>query len=760
MSTRDSEGSPGAVDTNSYAEQKASSPPKSAPDIACNNCRKAKLRCSRDRPSCAHCRKTGADCLYETKRTKPGLKTGAIENVHRRLDALERQTKEQAELCRGSHPSASVDSQDMTAREILSLLARELPKLDDGTIESQSRLWSPKEAMPGAKRKRVFDDEDEVCTVDGSNSLSLNPALLEEAIAAYFFYVHPWIPMIHEGRFRRRLEHGGGRARLIVVIEAMVVAASRFVPNASISAGTIAQMRSRVITAAMDSVCLESLQALIIVAYTDIGDGNAAKAWSLVGSLTRTVGYSQLAQEREDNEHRSICQPFEILDHTADWTELEERRRIFWNVFNLDRFCSVAMGWNTSLTSADVYRRLPCDGHLWRKEEAAATPYFGIWDKSAGRMGVPMGFLVEADDPPEKANKISSADGCAPQDLRAADMSNVGAVAYQIEATESMSRVVICFLQQKVNMRSQQEVSSWLTRFKELDLRLVHWKMLLPQKWKSNPNMTRPVLLMDPNLTLAHVTHNASMILLHQLIAYPPFHWPFRSRLPSSCSVEACYSAAMEIATISQRYLANSPEGRPAASQFAFCIFIAGRVLLIHWRFNPGNKLPNEFWSLVQCLEEMSSRSTGLSTIPTHDLNLAGRYAARLKELYLSSVRNESFRISVADYTNEITYRVNTSSDTIQPRRPIHAREMHPRPNIPVPGVGIAEWPVEQTDPHPDVPLFKGTQTNISDAGNLEGMDYDTLPQLMQDQHFTDMDRIIAFDDGSMFAATIDGGMF
>lgn len=371
-----------------------------------------------------------------------------------------------------------------------------------------------------------------------------------------------------------------------------------------------------------------------------------------------------------------------------------------------------------------------------------------------------MGFLVEDDGTAPQTNGIPMTDIRMPQDLKTADMSNVGAFAYRIEATESMSRVVTHFLQQRVSMRSQQGISSWLTRFKELDLRLVHWKMLLPQKWKSNPNMTRPGLFMDPNLTLAHITHNASMIMLHQLIAYPPFDWPFRSRLPSSCSIEACYSAGIEIATISQRYLTNSPQGCPVASQFAFCIFIAGRMLLIHWRSSPDNELPNEFWSLVQCLDEMSRRWTCLSTTAAHDQNLSGRYNARLKELYISCVRDGAFRIPVADYTNEITYRVNNLSDPVQLRRPMHANDMRPRPNISIPGVNNTDWPVQQTEPLPDAPNFRGTRMNVSDVDNLEGVDFDTLPQLMLDQHFMDMDRIIAFDDGSMFAGTMDTGMF
>lgn len=52
-------------------------------------------------------------------------------------------------------------------------------------------------------------------------------------------------------------------------------------------------------------------------------------------------------------------------------------------------------------------------------------------------------------------------------------MSAIGAFAYCIEATESMSRVTTYFLQQKVNLKDQKQIGSWLMRFKELDLRLV-----------------------------------------------------------------------------------------------------------------------------------------------------------------------------------------------------------------------------------------------------------------------------------------------
>ena len=175
------------------------------------------------------------------------------------------------------------------------------------------------------------------------------------------------------------------------------------------------------------------------------------------------------------------------------------------------------MGWNTSLIFDDVHRRLPCDGPLWRKCQLVVTPYFGIWDKFEGRIGNPIAFLPQYQSTgqlaKDKAAQPDTALSEAVSQDPSPDMSTVGAFAYCVEATQSMSRVTTYFLQQKINPRDQRDINAWLTRFKELDLRLVHWKMLLPQKWKTN--MERQSTLMDPNLTTAHVTHNASMILLH-----------------------------------------------------------------------------------------------------------------------------------------------------------------------------------------------------------------------------------------------------
>jgi hypothetical protein len=171
--------------------------------------------------------------------------------------------------------------------------------------------------------------------------------------------------------------------------------------------------------------------------------------------MTRTVEQLQLSVEDESDEEQTDSPEFLIhrmafLGAPKSWIEKEEQRRVFWNVFLMDRFCSIATGWNFSLTSADVKRRLPCEGALWEEGNPLRipAPFFGVADKS------PDGSLRSSRSELE-------------------DQTSIGGFAYVIEATESLSLVTKFFLQHAVNLSKMQDVQMWLMRFKELDLRLV-----------------------------------------------------------------------------------------------------------------------------------------------------------------------------------------------------------------------------------------------------------------------------------------------
>ncbi|RDW66826.1 hypothetical protein BP5796_09575 [Coleophoma crateriformis] len=642
---------------------------------ACQSCRKRKLKCSRELPHCSHCQRLGESCLYDRERQRPGFKSGVINGLNRRLELLEQilldengspKTRFINEESSGflhpelppstNSPQFSIHS---TTAQLAPLHAPELSndsrgRTRDGDEGLDISFGINRSLQPGNARKRQrLDGEGEVPSNVLDNPLPPD-TLVRIAVKTFCDIQHPWIPFLHLSRFRDHYLHNGvTNPESRVILHAIVVAAMNHISEDESCMNRLSMeayaMNSQqvVMLTAMDSLGIENIQALIIIAFHYIGSGDIFKAWPIVGSLTRTVQYLQLTAEPDDTCLPSLFPPLLLLERPIDWTESEDRRRIFWNVFQLDRFCSVTTGWNPSLTSADVHCRLPCDGGLWRRQEAVITPYFGIWDKRAAKIGkslvaIPTMYNEDSDGERNGTNSQSK--------LTSADISKLGAFAYCIEATESLSQITEFFLRQSIDVQNQQGVNSWLTRFKELDLRLVHWKMFLPQKWQdSNISEDKASISMDPNLTLAHITHNTSTILLHQHIAFPPNNLKMLVRLPSVCSAETCQLAARETASISAKYLKHTTHGI-ASHQFAFCAFVAARILLVCWRVQ-FSELDPAFASLVNSLQLMSLRWNGYRDMtrrearPAQKHNLAGQYAQYLIELQEECTDSSSFEI-------------------------------------------------------------------------------------------------------------------
>jgi hypothetical protein len=103
-----------------------------------------------------------------------------------------------------------------------------------------------------------------------------------------------------------------------------------------------------------------------------------------------------------------------------------------------------------------------------------------MWDKSAAKIGNSVAFLPAHYPSPGQSSEGNGGQHDAPWGQSSArpqgapmDMSTIGAFAYYVESLESLCRINIYFLQQHIDFSNRQQVSNWLTRFKELDLRLV-----------------------------------------------------------------------------------------------------------------------------------------------------------------------------------------------------------------------------------------------------------------------------------------------
>ncbi|KAJ6003098.1 hypothetical protein N7451_005645 [Penicillium sp. IBT 35674x] len=666
---------------------------------ACQTCRSRKLRCTRELPACSRCVRLGeikgVECVYDYHRNKPGVKIGIIQTLTQRVELLEAEldtVRSQQERLSVA-PTTEYRGHDVnTIRDVVSSLMEEWRSNNSRQDETRPRspiegilvneasqprtsTTAPDNRTSRKRRRQELPDQREP---SGQSAYLPSDNLVNAVLDAYFSAVHPFIPIIHEMLFRSRLRDPAERPKLIVVLHAMMVSALRYVANERLAKEWITQhpdalhrSREYVLLSNMNDMTVENIQALIIIAFVHIGDGNAKKAWPTIGTLSRAVVLLGLNREPDETEPGEAClKPLQCLPPARVWTEAEERRRVFWNVFLLDR-------WNMNLSSDDVQVRLPSDGLYWVKEEPVTTPYFNIWDSSMARLGKSVSFIAghfasladkEKEAPPTGPNSERVSPAVQAPEARAVDVSTIGSFAYCIEATEALNRVVKFFLQRPVDLQNRQAFSAWLTRFKELDLQLIHWKMFLPRRWKDSNISREPAFVhMDPNLTLAHITHNTSMILLHQSIAYPRAHILEKLQLASTASAETCQLAALETANIVQKYLQYTPFVGLVSPQFSFCTFISAHVILgelfqptaqalsntptiVHSNIHK-KELPDTYKILLSSLQQMSDRWTSMNPELIMDDNIKNFAGDLLEQLQVSQEASAPLSF---DYITEV----------------------------------------------------------------------------------------------------------
>ncbi|KAJ0416895.1 fungal-specific transcription factor domain-containing protein [Aspergillus carlsbadensis] len=697
--------------------QSHSDPHKSEDDIpACQSCRRKKARCSREQP-CSQCVRFDVACIYDDRRLKPGLRAGVVDSLSRRIETLENMFLGQEILWKQMwetlHPGARFPGVGMgkgegegdadesardEIRERQEELKRSLLHVAAARKDTSGGDGDEEAARP-VKRQRV-DISVASSPEQGPNGMSaaeiIDSDLLTQLVEFYFQNIHHWIPILHVRRFRHQIQSREGRDSAIYILYALIAVCIRFVndpriPDEDRKARVAESCRQKVVLCSMESFSVENLQALVIIAFDTIARGRGPSSWSVVGSMARTVEQLQLSVEEDDLYGRNqtgetLIRRMAFLKPSTCWREAEERRRVFWTVFLMDRFCSVSTGWNVSLTSADVKRRLPCEGALWQREDEARAPYFGISDIKG--TGPHRSLLVNSQLPTDPSER-----DC------------IGGFAFCIEATESLGLVSNFFVHQPLNVQNADEAQLWLMRFKELDLRLVQWKLFLPPKWRDASTLNADGI-MDSNLTLAHITHNTAVILLHQAIAYPPHHWKSSPvKLPSSSSAETCIEAANEISIIGQQFLLYSP--MLTNPQFSFCLFVAGRMLLTH--ASGISPVPGALDTLIASLFEISGRWAGPREGESEGgekENLASVFAKRLV-----SARDNVSPMARGSLSLDIRQTVYSGTEDVAPPAPVHPADAPPGAGLEGQGTGIVA-PSMSAPTHPIHPTLSSSSSS------------------------------------------------
>lgn len=243
---------------------------------ACQSCRKRKAKCSREQP-CSVCERFSIDCVYDDRRQRPGMRTGAVEALTRRVSSLEQLVLGQAVLLRplllagradrlGAGDvslSGSLEDQTLALKSLLAETAAEQQGLG-------LALPSPRPAIAAP----VFPTTPSSDALSATDRLAL-PSNWRQLVEVYFEQIHRWIPVLHVRTFRQHLDDPAQLQRIDTVIHAIVSICLRLCPGTlSANPRQVEQIclhhRHAVMLRSMETFSVENLQASIIIAFDTV----------------------------------------------------------------------------------------------------------------------------------------------------------------------------------------------------------------------------------------------------------------------------------------------------------------------------------------------------------------------------------------------------------------------------------------------------------------------------------------------------------
>ncbi|KAF2030514.1 C6 transcription factor-like protein [Setomelanomma holmii] len=382
--------------------------------------------------------------------------------------------------------------------------------------------------------------------------------LLYGLVDLFFKHIYPWCPILHR---QTTLNSLFGESTLDeadrIILHAVVATTVKFSTDQRLTAEKReryhSSSKSKVLLYGIENSSVKSLQALVILALDVVGCSNGPPGWNLLALITRSVVQLGLSMETYSPavapQYASIYTLRAIvLPEPKDWIEEESRRRLFWMIYVLDRYATVATAFEFALDENEIDRRLPCRDDLYIRNVPVETRWFHTSTRSDYSMNRP---------------------------------ENLGSFSYYVEVLGILTKVHK-FLKKPVDITSLSDVEKWQSEYRELDNAIEEWKYNLPQEFGNSARVFSKTGMnqsLNSGLVMLHAAFHTTVIRLHSSAAYPTHRSPIFT--PSFSASQRCLSAVENITTLCACVRENgllSKLGPP----FAFSLWVAARVLLVH----------------------------------------------------------------------------------------------------------------------------------------------------------------------------------
>ncbi|KAF4960377.1 hypothetical protein FGADI_1024 [Fusarium gaditjirri] len=351
---------------------------------ACKACKKQKRRCDKALPECSLCKRTQRLCEYGIA---AGFQPSASDwsMMQARLSELESRlansprAAEQHILSPISGPASGSVLEQGSTSGVIFCDSIDTHSIGSNSVNSSSQSISFTPAYSTAEGSgstsvthfpvSMFLDVD--CYVWSHARLPPPTGIIPAPVLAllsqgnvvldvsqnYFATVHTWFPMISKKRMDMGLpvQNAGPDLAMLFLGMKLITTPAVDIHNSALydtAKSFLASLESNGV------VSLLCLQAMILVALYEYSHAIYPAAWMTIGSCAR---YSDILGITPGD--------YSPLGQVTTWTGAEERRRVWWSIYILDKVVSLGSRKRCLLPDSYPQCKLPVDDDVWDRGE-------------------------------------------------------------------------------------------------------------------------------------------------------------------------------------------------------------------------------------------------------------------------------------------------------------------------------------------------------------------------------------------------------
>lgn len=404
--------------------------------------------------------------------------------------------------------------------------------------------------------------------------------MLDELVDLFFTHVYAWAPLFHRPTFQATMLVPDRQ----LLLHGMVVLGFRFWtrddeggawPSAGQREQYVKVSRDRLLVETINSASLVAYQALALLAVDAIGDGPGPRTWNIMAMLVacarqlhldhnpspimggmgtasgggvRAASPSSPLVTNEDTEENTTSTTgfleISLSSSSSSAVEAEEKRRLFWTIYNLDRFSSVSLGQPCAIDRRRVRLQYPARDDAWG--QSVPLEWFG---GKSSPSACPYGTSVQ-----------STLWQCFIDILSLVDQSNQ-------------------LLVQPTNLSLPAQCQEWQSKFRRIDILSRTWRENLPPDVRVPPSPSYSTLPFDPMWYLVHATFALIHIRMYTVASFPATASPYMRPSPSARA--QLRQAVDQVAGLATGLLPE--QVGQLGPLFAFVVWVAARSLIILW---------------------------------------------------------------------------------------------------------------------------------------------------------------------------------